>query len=713
MSVSTKQIISKYEQRHSKITPTAMHTGNDSALNTSDADALSRVSVFVHVDSGFNELALNALDAAIGTKTTSILTINLPIKHLNTLVNLNGVRYVNAGGKARPLLRNAAVDIGADKVWTGAAPLENGYTGKNVVVGVIDWGFDLTHPTFYKDGNLKVKRLWIQDRTGNVHPQGFNYGVEYIGADIRAVGTSNRAETHGTHVAGIAAGTGGSLGIYKGIAPDADIVLVELSANGRDANFVDGIKYIFNYAESVGKPAVVNISFGHHWGPHNGTSDLDKQIDALSTAGHIVVGAAGNEGDVKLHARHFFNSSATVRIAATPDDKDGGFAAVVEPAANFEWWIEVWDKSQKKKLHTYPTQPRRTADYGGIDNYSTQVNGKNITITAQSYAANATIYPRAYIWVEFTNSDPDGLAVTLVCKASTGTLHVWNGYGKNLFAAGNASIDGWLVPDNDFSVGEIGGTARSIITAGAYNLNDFCTQNLAATNVCSPAGGFYAIAASRRTPASFSSRGSTADGRVKPNVIAPGSMIVSAVNSFAVGNADYVSCRQLPAALCDNPASCAHCYYMMSGTSMAAPMVTGAVALMLDADPNLRPDTLMGLLHKYADLDAALVGYNTQQRGYGKVRIFSVLANINDRSDLPIVTVDFNIVPNPNSGNFHLVFSGDIAQAQFYTITGMLVYEQLVMPYQELWLPPLAAGVYILSLRIGAHKQGKKMLLVR
>ena len=183
------------------------------------------------------------------------------------------------------------------------------FRGKDVVIGIIDYGFQYDHITFFDAetrSDLRIKRVWNQNATGDTPPVGFSGGREYkTQEEILAAKYDDSTDDigHGTHVAGIATGafTGN---VYRGVAPEADVALVSYKMDDSSSSNVsisNGIKYIYDYATSVNKPCVVNMSLGMHLGPHDGTSTFDVVCDQMQGEGKLLVGSAGNEGADKVH----------------------------------------------------------------------------------------------------------------------------------------------------------------------------------------------------------------------------------------------------------------------------------------------------------------------------------------------------------------------------------------------------------------------------
>ena len=197
-------------------------------------------------------------------------------------------------------------------VHQGLNGVDTNYTGKGVIMGVIDQGIDFNHPDFKTaSGKTRVLRYWDHSVSGPNPPQPYNYGVVWDSTAINA-GTCTSLETvtaHGTTVAGMAAGNARANTKNKGAAPEADFVVVETNFNlpNWTLTIADACDYIFKVADSLGKPAVINISLGDYLGSHDGNDPASDLIESLldMSPGRIVVCAAGNAGNQgKFHVRN-------------------------------------------------------------------------------------------------------------------------------------------------------------------------------------------------------------------------------------------------------------------------------------------------------------------------------------------------------------------------------------------------------------------------
>ncbi|HET7731280.1 MAG TPA: S8 family serine peptidase [Usitatibacter sp.] len=250
------------------------------------------------------------------------------------LLGQPGVRRASVPNPLQPSLEDSLRDM---ELPLDRKPHGLALTGKDVVVGIIDDGCALAHPHFLVPGTLQSRILFLWDQASQ--PQGAQYwtdpgnfgGRELTQANINsalaahavggrvdedavygALGYEVGLASHGTCVLDIAAGNGTSLMGSEGVANEADIIFVQLPgdliAQGSpvlEDRILQGVQYVFDRAASLGKQAVVNVSFGGYSGPHDGTSGLSSGIDELlkGIPGRAVVVAAGNGFEADCHAQ--------------------------------------------------------------------------------------------------------------------------------------------------------------------------------------------------------------------------------------------------------------------------------------------------------------------------------------------------------------------------------------------------------------------------
>lgn len=194
--------------------------------------------------------------------------------------------------------------------------LSQAFTGEDIIIGFVDTGIEIDHPDF-KDvnGNSRILRIWDQTEVGSNFFSHYGYGILWDNTSIdNGLCTHGDEQAHGTTVAGIAVGNGLAAGENKGIAPNADIVMVKYSSQGGSwANKVtDGIEYIYKLADSLGKKAVVNVSLGAYLGSHDGMDPATlRAVDLVNEKnGRILVTACGNSGNIgKYHVGKSLNNS--------------------------------------------------------------------------------------------------------------------------------------------------------------------------------------------------------------------------------------------------------------------------------------------------------------------------------------------------------------------------------------------------------------------
>lgn len=547
-----------------------------------------------------------------------IITGLIPLDELTNMANDPSVHYIDVGIKGETLLEAArnATNVSAAHMGSG---LDHRYTGEGVIVGIIDVGFDYTHPAFYDSlyDQYRITRVWEQESFGTP-PTGFAYGRELVGKNaILNAGTDISDESHGTHVAGIAGGRDVTNSDWmNGVAMNSELVLVATSMQSTD--IADGIEYIFDYAASQGKPCVINMSIGVHIGPHDGTSNFDQTCDALVDDGYLLVGAAGNEGGDPIYLGKTFTS--TNNELYTLVEFSGGFNRT-----DGEAYIDIWgepNKSFQIAINIYNATENTFidfTDYINHDDYGTYqytladddpffTDFTDVEITVSLNPNNNK--PNILVYVNSSEQDDEDIWVMLEILSNDTEIDMWAAIGGAYFTddfLGGAIMAG----STSHTVGEIGGTGNSIISVGAYTSTNSYTNhsgNLVGIPAWAPVGEI----------APFSSLGPTADGRTKPDIAAPGNVIIAPVSSY---DGNYNSSSETVAHLITDGVN-DWLYAALEGTSMASPMVAGIVALWLEANPNLSHSQAIELFKSTSISDSytgAIPNQGSQTWGWGKI----------------------------------------------------------------------------------------------
>lgn len=477
--------------------------------------------------------------------------------------------------------------------------------GNGVVVGIIDAGFDFTHPAFFDSlrKDYRIKRVWVQGFTANEEsmPADFNYGTELKTRDeIISFGGDFEGNSHGNHIVATIAGADTTLySKYIGIAPEADIVLVSKKEYERgNQNILDGIKYIFDYAKSVGKPCVINMSLGNQAGPHDGTSAFDQALTELQGEGLIIVGSAGNHIQEKFHLGWDFagKEDAPIKtfvdfhVTPSPTNSRGDIEFWGEKGFDYQLNLICYNSVTKAVVETLSAfagaESVNGLEYPDEENsataaisFSKNISGK-LLVSSEISPLNGKVH--VVISSRVTNLRNNYALGVEIVPLSKGKLNIWadgGSLGLSDKIQGKPQA-GFTDADSDLTICEIGGTARDIISVGAYTTrNTYSLLN-------DPQE--YFLSETEGELSSFSSYAITPDGRSKPEVTAPGCLTISALSSNDNGT-------QLLAYTYEYNGN-TYKYGYMQGTSMATPVVAGIVALMLQANPNLTPQQAKEIL---------------------------------------------------------------------------------------------------------------------
>lgn len=488
--------------------------------------------------------------------SSRVTTARLPMDGLRYASNWPSVSYIEAGRRVRPLLDFSRPAVFADNVQEGTGlPGGVGFTGLGVLVGIVDTGLDGTHPDFLAGSPLSSRVA---------------HSFLFPGGDSALVDTDG----HGTHVAGIAAGNGrASNGAYTGMAPEAGILVGRAGVSDFfDTDLVNGVDNLFRYAESVAKPAAVNLSLGVMDGPHDGTSSFEAAMNDLATGAagsrRLVAAAVGNEQDKGEHFRATlpaFGSSAA-SLSILPHSFIG--TAIVD----------LWADGEDRFALT-----------------ATRGEGsalESVTATSGTSASNASgtisIFNR-------TDAPPNHATHLLVVFSPPSTSEIPASVRLDRVRnGGSGNVDGYIdALGGNFTGGGVSSTGTTIEPANGANV---IAVGSFRTKTGGGAPGTLGISA-------FSSTGPTRDGRTKPDVAAPGEVIYSARSSQAT----FPPSEIVPG----NDR-----YAILAGTSMAAPHGTGVAALVWESNLLLTGAQMRERLRRTADAVGA--SPNTTW-GFGRV----------------------------------------------------------------------------------------------
>lgn len=679
-------------------------------LNLVQPNGLSKlgknIKVLIEVNSNIKESSLTQLGVKIHAKINQIWSVSVPIGNMASIAQLKGINYIESSIAALPLMRDTDyVQTKTNLVHQGFN-LPMAYTGKNVVVGIIDIGFDYNNPAFYDlEGNCRIKKVWEQNKNGKT-PLKYGYGNELnTPAEISSAITDRAEQSHGTMVAGIAAGNGIKTknNANRGVAINSDLVLVGLyygndnfldDRNTAAPSFIDAITYIFDYANEVNKPAVINISWGHHAGAHDGTSLLDKAFDLLTGNGKIIVNAAGNEGNTKLHLMQkltndtFYTYSIFNRNINNFDNNLTDFWG--SATSDFKIQIAVTDTFQ----NTVSSSNFVAASSNNLSSGTLYFGSDSLTYSFACEAQNPN-NQKPHIFVQYFISNNKSYKVSFGFTSAHTILHAWNcGYewnkGYPAFVANlpqNPTKPNHIGGNNQYTNGESGSNSNSSISVGSYNSNVYWD------NFEGKRFNIDQISA-QDTITGFSSRGPTTDDRTKPDITAPGYYVggpASYITPFAaiyITDTFWVNGKRYD-------------WIMSAGTSFAAPLVTGAVALMLEADPLLTPNKVKNILKNTARTDSKtgnIPPSGTTNWGWGKIDVYQAVKNTQKSNVLIINKLENSrFYPNPFTDELFYTNPNELNSINVIDHLGKIVFSKQLEENERIDLNFLKSGIYLIQ----------------
>ncbi len=492
--------------------------------------------------------------------------LSVPEPFIESLAAFSQIEYIEKPKRLFFSVNKAKSDSCITQVQSGGGGLY--LSGRGVITAVIDSGIDYYHGDFRdREGNSRILELWDQDRAAV-------YSREQINEALRAgsreaafqLVPSRDVSGHGTAVAGIAAGNGlEGNGTYRGAAYESDLLIVKLGAPKPDSfprttELMRALDFVVRRAVYYQKPVAVNLSFGNTYGSHDGTSLLETYLDAAAEMGRtVIVAGSGNEGSSRGHTSGILKNGESRIIELSVDEYERGFGVQLWKLYIDDFFVELISPSGRSSGPVSPVLGSQRLAFPGT--------------TALLYYGEPSPYSTAQeIYFDFIPSDTyveSGIWKFRLIpqRIVDGSFDLWLPSESAL----NRSTQ-FLFPTPDTTL-TIPSTSSSVMTVGAY---DDATQSYA----------------------DFSGRGFTRLGHmVKPDLVAPG---VNIVTSRAGGG-----------------------YAAVTGTSFAAPFVTGSAGLLMEwgivdgNDPYLYGEKVKAYLRRGARQMPGFEVFPNPQVGYG------------------------------------------------------------------------------------------------
>ncbi|MBI5478991.1 MAG: S8 family serine peptidase [Deltaproteobacteria bacterium] len=588
---------------------------------------------------GGDAAALRAAGAEGLLRVGDTWAVRAPVTALGALARVPGVTRVDAGHRLRPLLDESAPAVGAP-----AARARFDLAGRGILVGIIDTGIDTTHADFRRaDGTTRIR--YLLDLSGaptGRHPDleeaygAAVYDRDDIDAWLTAGETPPTNDTygHGTHVAGIAAGSGagtrpGSLpGRYVGIAPEADLVVVKASRDASnmfsDADVVLGVRFVFDTATQLGAPAIANLSLGGQGGPHDGSTALEQALQSLladDPVGRAIVVAAGNDGALDMHASGSSRAGGAVTIGL--DVLDYTPLEDVDEYVYLELWYPA---NSDVSVALVSPDGRRFGPVAAGRRLDEDSPAGRVTIDVDQRVGDGV---HAGTGLRIRESDQGAPAAghwRLEVHGTTSRWDLWvaeDTLGQN----GAALLTSHLDPDFHLAIPAM---AEPVIAAGSFvSRNRWVNVDAEVVQRASVPGRV----------SWFSATGPTADGRLKPDLAAPGDFIVSSlsVDAYPTTDSSAFFVTGDPHYLWGDDGV----HGALRGTSQAAPHVAGALALLLEAEPRLSATELRETLRLTAATDDFTVpGHAFGPRyGFGKLDVSTALRRVRGDAAGPVSAI--------------------------------------------------------------------------
>lgn len=577
-------------------------------MNTSESECLTEKNITILAQAG------------------DMIVASIPANKLEELSNDEAVKYISISEPMQLCIDKAREATHINELHLGTN-LPQKYTGKGVIVGVVDNGIDFQHIAFRDaagKSRIKAAMTMTMDSTNKEY-----YYTYFLPDEIENLTSIAPDATHGTHTTNIAAGSFMN-NAYYGVAPEADLVLCDL-INPSTTAICRSIDFIAHYADSVNMPAVVNLSLGIINGPHDGTGDVERFCSKITKEfPHcIICFSAGNEGGK--------NISTQITFANDGDSVPQAQLLVLNPnnaPINFGGGMSIWSADSTDfgvQIILYNNENDSIVWESEIF-YQTDLSELTYAEVADSLVSQVGIGIAAMAILATSNPVTNRYNVAISPFITGNRLLGVRLYGKqsqrvSVFAANGMyelyAPNDKFAPIDNYYISNSAACNPDVISVGSYN------TRIGYTNLLGDTVSYFFKDDIDRSQfpigeiSAFSSFGYDEAGNSYPFVTAPGCEVISAISLPYIYsqesdedinyNRDSVMAVEYISSTNDT------CYWSsIAGTSMACPVVVGTIALWLQANPNLTPAEVKTLIRETADKDI-FTAANPIAFGEGKI----------------------------------------------------------------------------------------------
>lgn len=535
------------------------------------------------------------------------------------------------------------VDMLLDAQGAYSQGLPTSYTGRGVMVGIVDTGIEFGHVNFRHPitGQTRLCGAVLYRQEKGSPDEVREYFSDPLLLDTLT--TDTRLNGHGTHTAGVAAG---SFGGWKeqGMAPDAELMLCGTSSL-TDERLIDAMRITFSRADELGLPCVINLSIGNPVDWKDGLTPFCLACDSLTdwgnAPGRIIVLSAGNDGNKPFSVDHIFRDAEPVFALLQPTTYQKQ-TAYLNP--NIDTYCSD-SLPLALDFVLYDTLTHQLSDCPFeqhlLDTLEAGHNGRrHLCLDADTCLLGA--YPHQLLAARFVGSR--GSAITA--------------YYINCSSVGYAVLPGrderWMSGTSVHSISDLCCT-ESVISVGAYSAVD---------TVVNVFGRHLPAVDAQGQVCAFSSYGETAYGVPKPDVLCPGASVISSFSAFWDDKITYyyTSRRYLDSPMMHvytpgetdvpwfNPDNPSRTYYWINdtGTSQSSPAMAGIIALWLEACPTLSVRDIRSILQQTSRFDDPCLAApgGVIQAGSGKADALAGMREVLSRVQ------GIEAVPQSPSGDF-------------------------------------------------------------